>query len=390
MPTPNLQPTTKRQNLSRRDFLKLAGLGLGGLALRPWQRLSTSLAPWQVPALPEFPKADRLGRVVCLAGIGCNIEVRSRPDPESPVVKLVSEDTILPWLHERVGEKPSLNFTNQRWVETPLGYIYGPYFQPVAYRPNAPLKTLPQSSMGPGMWVEVSVPYVDISLEADPSSNSWVKVRQDDYLPLRLYYSQIFWVDQIKTDDQGKVYYRVNPNYYGGVDMLWGAAEAFRPLTADDLAPIHPEAADKRIEVDVTHQQLSCYEGSSEVYYCRVSSGAKFNMQGQVVDNWATPVGEHRVSRKFVSLQMSGGTTGAGYDLPGIGWTTIFATGGVAIHSTFWHNTYGDPVSHGCVNVAPADAQWIFRWTQPNVQFDPGMLDVALTGQASTKILVNE
>ncbi|HEX7975814.1 MAG TPA: L,D-transpeptidase [Anaerolineales bacterium] len=390
MPTYNLRSTILNRTLSRRDFLKLAGLGLGGLALRPWQRLSASYVPLQVPSLPEFPKADRLGRVVCLAGIGCNIEVRSRPDPDSPVVKLLSEDTVLPWLHERTGDKPALNFTNQRWVETPEGYIYGPYFQPVANRPNSPLKELPQSSMGPGMWVEVSVPYVDISLENNPSSNSWVKVRMDEDLPLRLYYSQIFWVDQLRTDDQGKVFYRVNPNYYGGVDTLWGAAEAFRPLTADDLAPIRPEAADKRIEVDVTHQKLSCYEGSSEMYYCRVSTGAKFNMQGQVVDKWATPVGEHRVSRKFVSLQMSGGTTGAGYDLPGIGWTTIFATGGVAIHSTFWHNTYGDPVSHGCVNVAPADAQWIFRWTQPNVQADPGMLDVALTGQNSTKVLVSE
>jgi lipoprotein-anchoring transpeptidase ErfK/SrfK len=197
-------------------------------------------------------------------------------------------------------------------------------------------------------------------------------------------------VDQLRINQQGETLYRVNPNYYGGVDLLWASAEAFRPVTAEDLAPISPEVENKRIEVDVTHQVLACFEGNSEVYYCRVATGAKFDMYGNAVDKWSTPVGQHRISRKYVSLQMAGGTTGAPYDLPGIGWTVIFATGGVAIHSTFWHNNFGDPMSHGCVNVAPEDAKWIFRWSQPNVAFDPGMLDVTLTGQASTPVEVFE
>jgi hypothetical protein len=50
---------------------------------------------------------------------------------------------------------------------------------------------------------------------------------------------------------------------------------------------------------------------------------------------------------------MAGGTASGGYDLPGIAWTVLFATGGVAIHSTFWHNNFGVPMSHGCVNAAP-------------------------------------
>jgi lipoprotein-anchoring transpeptidase ErfK/SrfK len=109
-------------------------------------------------------------------------------------------------------------------------------------------------------------------------------------------------------------------------------------------------------------------------------------MYGEVVDEWATPVGLHHITRKFISLQMAGGTTGAGYDLPGIGWTAIFATGGVAIHSTFWHNNFGDPVSHGCVNAAPEDAHWIFRWTQPAIPLDPGMVDITVTGEESTSV----
>jgi hypothetical protein len=69
----------------------------------------------------------------------------------------------------------------------------------------------------------------------------------------------------VNTDDQGQVLYRVNPNFYGGVDMLWAAAEAFRPLTPEDIAPIHPEAEDKNIFIDSTYQTLSCFEGDEEI-----------------------------------------------------------------------------------------------------------------------------
>jgi lipoprotein-anchoring transpeptidase ErfK/SrfK len=351
-------------------------MGMAGLALRPWSERS-----W----LTEFPEAERLGRVA----VG-RVELRARPDPDSQVVGVLFEDAVLPWLREHTGIKPSWIFSNQRWVETPEGFIYGPYLQPVQNRPNEPVSSLPNSSLGPGMWAEVTVPYVDVFLNNEASSNSWVEARLDEGMPLRLYYSQVFWVDQIRTTSQGQTQYRVNPNYYGGVDMLWADAAAFRPITEEELAPINPEAEDKRVEVDVTHQTLSCYEGNREVFFCRVSTGAKFDMYGNVVDKWATPVGLHRVTRKFISLQMSGGTTGAGYDIPGIGWTSIFATGGVAVHSTFWHNNYGDPVSHGCVNATPEDAKWIFRWTQPTVRYDPGMLDVTLTGESSTQVRVLE
>jgi len=349
--------------------------------MQPWRNL---LHPGFTPVLPEFPDYPRLGRA-------CNrVEVKTRPDPDSATVKVLYEDTVVPWLNELSGEKFAYIFNNQRWVETPDGYIYGPYLQPVQNLPNQPIEKLEKTSLGQGIWAEVTVPYVDATLERPASSNSWVKSKQEEGLPLRLYYKQLFWIDQIRKDESGQVFYRVNPNFYGGVDMLWAAAEAFRPLTAADLAPINPDAGGKRVEVDVTHQTLACYEGNAEVYFCRVSTGAKYDMYGNVVDKWSTPVGMHRVSRKFISLQMAGGTTGAGYDLPGIGWTIIFATGGVAIHSTFWHNNYGDPVSHGCVNTAPEDAHWIFRWTQPAVQYDPGMLDISLSGAESTQVKVVE
>jgi lipoprotein-anchoring transpeptidase ErfK/SrfK len=371
-----------RNGINRREFLKVSAASISGLALAGLGR------PFDLPgasALPDFPKADLLGRA-------CHgtLDIYAQPSVNSQKLSFLYEDGVAAWLREVVGDSTPLYFSNQRWVETPDGYVYGAYFQPVKNLPNQPLEALPQSGLGPGFWAEVSVPYVDAVPENDPSENSWVKVKMDKGLPVRLYYSQIFWIDRIRQNDAGQVFYRVNPNYYGGVDMLWAAGEAFRPLTADEVTPIHPEAENKRIEVDVNNQILSCFEGDQEVYFCRVSTGAKVNMYGEVVDSWSTPLGDHIVTRKYLSLQMSGGSTGAGYDLPGIGWTSIFATGGVAIHSTFWHNNYGDPMSHGCVNVSPEDAKWIFRWNTPAVTLDPGMVDITVTRKASTPIKVIE
>jgi hypothetical protein len=53
------------------------------------------------------------------------------------------------------------------------------------------------------------------------------------------------------------------------------------------------------------------------------------------------------------------------FDLPGVPWDTFFDLEGRAIHGTYWHNDYGVPRSHGCVNVSIDAAQWIYRWTHP-------------------------
>ena len=347
---------------------------MGSYLVRP--RLAT------YPPL-EFPNYERLGRV-CVG----KVELKKRPDESSATVGVLYEDAVVPWLKETVGSKPY--YFNQRWVETPDGYIYASYLQPVRNMPNQPVQELLQTDIGQGAWMEVTVPFADVILQNEPSSNSWVKAKMEQGLPVRLYYQQVFWVDRIRKNDEGLVYYRVNPNYYGGVDMLWVRAEALRLILPEEIQPITPDVEEKRIVVDVIHQTLSCYERNSEVFFCRVSTGAKFDAFGNKVDKWSTPVGKHRISRKYITLQMSGGTTGAGYDLPGIGWTSIFVTGGVAIHSTFWHYDYGVPRSHGCVNLRPEDAKWVFLWSQPVVPYNSGSVDVTITGQGSTPVEVVE
>ncbi len=177
------------------------------------------------PKWIDFPQAERLGRVA----VGM-VELKLKCDPESQTVGVLYEDAVVPWLHETAGVNPAYIFNNQRWVETPDGFIYSPYLQPVQNLPNNPVEDLPPSSHGPGMWVEVTVPYAEAQLDKDkPSSNSWVEAKLDQGIPIRVYYSQTFWVDQIKTLDTGQKLYRINPNYYGGVDLLWAAARVFSP-----------------------------------------------------------------------------------------------------------------------------------------------------------------
>ena len=153
--------------VSRRDFLKLAAFSLGSLGLKPWQRLL---------ALPDFPPHERLGRVT----VG-KIDLKARPDEASETVGVLYEDAVVPWLKETVGPRPYRN--NQHWVETPDGYLWSAQIQPVWNQPNTPVNVLPQTSLGPGMWVEVSVPYVDLILDNPPARAIWLQNQLASGLP---------------------------------------------------------------------------------------------------------------------------------------------------------------------------------------------------------------
>jgi hypothetical protein len=371
----------RAKHLSRRGFLSLAGIGFSSLAVSQLVNLLEKLRPQT--SLQEFPDYERLGRAFR------KTEVKARPDVESTTVDMLFDDAVVPCLHEVSGSHPYRY--KQRWVEIPQGYVWASDLQPVRNMTNEVVDRLPETSLGPGMWVEVSVPWVDVVLENKPISPGF-RIRVAEGMPLRLYYSQILWVDQIKIDEDGRPWYRVNERFGYG-DLMWGAAEAFRCLTEDETAPIHPQAEGKLITVNVEekYQTLSCFEGEEEVYFCRIAAGKKFDPDGTPLDHSSTPQGVLNIWRKQISTHMSGGTSGAGYDLPGVGWTTLFSGDGVAIHSTFWHNNFGgELMSHGCVNARPEDAKWIFRWTNPPVAYDPGDLYSKDSELEPTKVKVLE
>lgn len=354
--------------ISRRDFLKLSTLGMTGFAFGPMLRF--------LP-VAEFPKSERLVRVATT-----QMNLKTSPNEDSATLRKVYEDTIVPMMKEVIGPKPGR--INQRWVDTGDGYLWAGDLQPVRNLPNTLLDSFPYG--GAGMWLEVTMPFVDLILENPPARSPRFSHHAGLGQPLRYYYSQVVWADQIKIES-GQTWYRVQDRYGSYGDIFWAAAEAFRPVTVEDISPIHLESENKSIKVNITYQTLSCFEGDREVYFARVSTGALFDAWGNRVDIWSTPLGEYPIWRKLFALDLSGGGALDGWDLPAVAWVSLFVGSGVAIHSTYWHNNYGEPSSRGCINCSPNDARWIFRWSQPVVSYDPGDLTVSVPGGTIVKVV---
>ena len=327
----------------------------------------------------EWPVGTKLGRVLR------KVDIKSRPNLESETVGVLYEDGIVEWLREVIGGPNFFYSKNLRWVETPQGFIYAPFLQPVENKPNNPLAILPAGNGETGMWVETSVPYVNIYV-ANPPGRAPLLAE----LPQpRFYFSQVFWVKEIVTNSNGVVLYRLAEKYGSYGDEFWADATAFRPVSEEEILPISPDVDDKQVVINLGRQILTCLENGREVYFCRISSGAKFDAEGNVVEKWSTPVGlYHVVNRKWISVHMAGGSAASGYELFGVSYTSVFASGGVAIHSTYWHNNYGEPMSHGCVNLSPEDAKWVFRWTLPSVPYINGVVEQ--TGYSGTNVKVVE
>ena len=116
--------------------------------------------------------------------------------------------------------------------------------------------------------------------------------------------------------------------------------------------------------MDTATQSVTAFEGDGAVLMARCSSGGK---------GTKTPLGQFLTFHKGPTIHMTNdGEAGAGhgYDLPGVPWVSFFTGTGISFHGTYWHNDYGTPRSHGCVNLLPADAKFIYRWTSPVVPAD--------------------
>src|SRR5574341_958826 len=165
------------RNLSRRDFLKIAGVGLGVLA-SPWRHGDTFEPNKHLgspPPLLQFPTGDRLGRVFS------RIDVRSEPNFNAPSVGVLYDDQVVLWQQElatRGAQDP--NVVVQRWVKTPDGYIYSPHLQPVKNIPNTPLTAMPDGKTG--FWAEVTIPYADMRLDG-PARSPHIKYLIENNFP---------------------------------------------------------------------------------------------------------------------------------------------------------------------------------------------------------------
>jgi lipoprotein-anchoring transpeptidase ErfK/SrfK len=109
------------------------------------------------------------------------------------------------------------------------------------------------------------------------------------------------------------------------------------------------------------------YEDHDVVFMTRTATGARFSD-----GDFHTPPGHYQTNRKRPSRHMAAGDRAApnSYDLPGVPWVSYLTKNGVAIHGTYWHNDFGRPRSHGCINVSSTASHWLYRWTMPSVPLE--------------------
>lgn len=356
--------------LSRRALLRAAALAAAGLALPDAARhaFAGERAPRLSPGglsgdefdfiQPRPAKLDLWGRITW-----AGYPIREEPGLNKPVVDYIYVDTVLPLLEILHAEGGNPN--NTLWYRIENGYLYTSGVQPIKpYRMPEIVRDIDTEIDGePGFWAEVIVPYT-----IPRSTMNGLQVHDEFFgnrVPVTYYYGSVHRVIEVLTDDEDNVWYKVFDDKPER-PPAFAVARHLRRLTDRDFEPISPGAA-KEMRVSLTKQQIDCYEDGELVFSTLCSSGA---------GGFGTPKGDHAVVYKQPSRHMytdpedpvmGGDAIGDVdfFDLPGVPFNTFFTTLGHAIHGTWWHGDYGRPRSHGCLNVTPEDARWLYRWVEP-------------------------
>jgi hypothetical protein len=154
------------------------------------------------------------------------------------------------------------------------------------------------------------------------------------------------------------------PPYVRVGDGAWMLA---RDLARPHVAPPPVEAGapgERWIDVELATQTLVAYEDTRPVYATLVSTG-----RGPPGSESATPPGVHRIWVKILASDMDNverDDIEAHYSLEDVPYVQFFDRA-VALHGTYWHRDFGHVKSHGCVNLAPLDARWLFDFTGPRL-----------------------
>lgn len=143
--------------------------------------------------------------------------------------------------------------------------------------------------------------------------------------------------------------------------------------------------SERWIEVDLSEQKLRAWEGSSLFLETPVSTGLPW---------WPTPTGEFRIWIKLRATKMEGGQGKYYYNLPNVPYVMYFSNSqvpsykGYGLHGTYWHNDFGTPRSHGCVNLPTPVAEQLYHWTSPSLD-GKGVVYADATNQG-TRIVIHD
>lgn len=169
------------------------------------------------------------------------------------------------------------------------------------------------------------------------------------------------------TDTQGKVLW-VTEDGHPGRKLVEGETELVSAITSAvqnreptvnvgvEETPIADNASSRRIDVNLTEQKTTLYENDKVVKQYTISSGKQATPSG---------TGDFRV-RAFVRIQDMGGA-GYGYLTPDVPWV-VYYNGDEAFHGTYWHDNFGTPMSHGCINMKISEAEELYRFAYEGME----------------------
>lgn len=326
-------------NLSRRNFLNLSALGLSSLAFSPKPKIGV----WQ--------NGDEMIRIA-----NTSVSVYNKPDETSKIIFQRVRDEIVNIYYEVESDKPPKY--NPLWYRVWGGYIHCARVQKV----NVKINSVP-SKLADGLYLaEVTVPFTQSYLFRKPAN--WVQL-------YRLYYGSIHWVVGIAEGPDGDAWYRIKDEmlkYDTNLDY-YVPAKHIRLIDKTELTPIAPDVPPEKkyVEVSLSKQELTAFEDGKVVLQTKISSGLDYTPPDEIT--WKTPVGKFNVQNKMPSKHMGGGQIvfdPEAYIIPGVPWVSFFEPKtGVAFHGTYWHQNFGIPMSHGCINMKTEEAKWLFRWLTP-------------------------
>lgn len=142
------------------------------------------------------------------------------------------------------------------------------------------------------------------------------------------------------------------------------AGTQLRVISPRPSLPDFAESGRVWVDVSVSEQSLVAYDGTRPAYVTLVSTGR----EGLADAEGSTPTkrGTFPIWAKHVTATMSGDDDQEPYEMRDVPWVQYFS-GGYALHAAYWHDGFGAPRSHGCVNLSPVDARWLFHFTTPGV-----------------------
>jgi hypothetical protein len=152
--------------------------------------------------------------------------------------------------------------------------------------------------------------------------------------------------------------------YFETSDGKWLSETHASRLDKFKQLPKWAQSGERWLDVSIANQALVAYEGTRPVFVTLVSTGEAGLDDPETTKS--TVLGEFRIFAKHITTTMSSEVVGEEFELKDIPYVQYFQEG-YALHAAYWHDDFGIPRSHGCINLAPEDAKWLFAFTEPHV-----------------------